>query len=499
MCRSKSTETVRLDHLSLEEDAIGVTFFKTKSDQEGKKTIAPRHCYSNPMKPTTCVFLALALYLACHPQLKSGKLFPGGRQRDRFGKCLSKMLGFKVTKKGKRKSKAIGTHSIRKGAATYACGGCTGGPSIVSVCLRCGWSLGNVMERYFRYESAGDQYLGRVMAGLPLNKSDFAVLPAHFSNNNDPIVKGAIGAVFPGLANDEQLQGVLAYCLAALVHHHDLFTTKMPNHPLMSTVLFTHGSMYNLLTPLVNISFESDVIKATGIPPHVELYRQLTKNHNAIVALPNQVAERVKEVIEEKGVAAGNITKDLLQTMLDNSLQNFASSARLIQQPSEIAVEEQRSWSRFDWGGAFHFLPQDFEFPKVELLTAWRLWWLGNQRLKYIPYKQIKNVDLSNKSRRVLTDWRWLMNHMTKCAEDSIQKKIKKPTVEEIHNLFPHATKCLESLKCHTVHNRPRRWEQLTVLTVVKLYRELLGPSFSRPVNSRRKRKRGDDPEADII
>ena len=113
MCRSKSTETVRLDHLSLEEDAIGVTFFKTKSDQEGKKTIAPRHCYSNPMKPTTCVFLALALYLACHPQLKSGKLFPGGKQRDRFGKCLSKMLGFKVTKKGKRKSKAIGTHSIR--------------------------------------------------------------------------------------------------------------------------------------------------------------------------------------------------------------------------------------------------------------------------------------------------------------------------------------------------------------------------------------------------
>ncbi|KAG6941619.1 hypothetical protein JG688_00018572, partial [Phytophthora aleatoria] len=40
--------------------------------------------------------------------------------------------------------------------------------------LHCGWFLGGVQDRYFRYESAGDQYLGRVVAGLPLNSSAFA-------------------------------------------------------------------------------------------------------------------------------------------------------------------------------------------------------------------------------------------------------------------------------------------------------------------------------------
>ena len=35
MCRSNSTQTIRFDHLSCEDDAIGVTFFKTKTKQEG--------------------------------------------------------------------------------------------------------------------------------------------------------------------------------------------------------------------------------------------------------------------------------------------------------------------------------------------------------------------------------------------------------------------------------------------------------------------------------
>lgn len=72
-----------------------------------------------------------------------------------------------------------GTHSIRKGVATFAGSGSTGGPSIASVCLRVGWALGGVQDRYIRYEAAGDQYLGRVVAGLPLNSPSCAVPPPH--------------------------------------------------------------------------------------------------------------------------------------------------------------------------------------------------------------------------------------------------------------------------------------------------------------------------------
>ncbi|RHZ02616.1 hypothetical protein DYB37_012736 [Aphanomyces astaci] len=48
MARSKSTETIHLDHISLAEDAMGVTYFKSKTDQSGPKRRDPKHIYANP-------------------------------------------------------------------------------------------------------------------------------------------------------------------------------------------------------------------------------------------------------------------------------------------------------------------------------------------------------------------------------------------------------------------------------------------------------------------
>ncbi|KAH9165544.1 hypothetical protein AeNC1_018491, partial [Aphanomyces euteiches] len=56
MCRSKSTETITFDHISSENDAIGFTFHKTKTAQEGTKNKDPKHCFANPMNPF-CVFI----------------------------------------------------------------------------------------------------------------------------------------------------------------------------------------------------------------------------------------------------------------------------------------------------------------------------------------------------------------------------------------------------------------------------------------------------------
>ncbi|EGZ25291.1 hypothetical protein PHYSODRAFT_407414, partial [Phytophthora sojae] len=92
----------------------------------------PRHIYANPSQPDCCWVLALGLYLGSNPTLVPGKLFPGSNQKSRFCKTIGRMLE-------DTGEKAYGTHSIRKGVATYASSGSTGGPSIVSVCLRCGW------------------------------------------------------------------------------------------------------------------------------------------------------------------------------------------------------------------------------------------------------------------------------------------------------------------------------------------------------------------------
>ncbi|ETV72220.1 hypothetical protein H257_12693 [Aphanomyces astaci] len=109
-------------------------FFKSKTDQDGSKRRDPRHIYANPLQTHTCAFLALGLYLACNPMLAAGALFPGSSQRTRFGKGL-KLALIEDNPVG---SSEIGTHSIRKGAATFVSSGSTGGPLLVSICLRCG-------------------------------------------------------------------------------------------------------------------------------------------------------------------------------------------------------------------------------------------------------------------------------------------------------------------------------------------------------------------------
>ena len=74
----------------------------------------------------------------------------------------------------------ISTHSYRKGSASNAASGSTNGPPIVAICLRAGWKLGGVLNTYLCLENAGDCFVGRVAAGLPLLSPKFSVLPPRF-------------------------------------------------------------------------------------------------------------------------------------------------------------------------------------------------------------------------------------------------------------------------------------------------------------------------------
>lgn len=49
------------------------------------------------------------------------------------------------------------------------CAGFIGGPNVISMFLRAGWSVGEVQDRYLKYSDRGDQQCGRVAAGLDFN------------------------------------------------------------------------------------------------------------------------------------------------------------------------------------------------------------------------------------------------------------------------------------------------------------------------------------------
>ena len=87
----------------------------------------------------------------------------------------------------------LGNHSCCNGVATMIATGCTVLPPIVSICVREGWVVGGVKNKYPRIESAGDQHVGRCASCLPIVSINFAMSPLYFdfSGIEDDISKVA--------------------------------------------------------------------------------------------------------------------------------------------------------------------------------------------------------------------------------------------------------------------------------------------------------------------
>ena len=63
----------------------------------------------------------------------------------------------------------INSHRNCKGSATNAASGSTQAPPIVAICLRAGWHLAGVLNRYLSLENAGDQFVGQDCHCSPRN------------------------------------------------------------------------------------------------------------------------------------------------------------------------------------------------------------------------------------------------------------------------------------------------------------------------------------------
>ena len=168
IARCNSVATVLFRHISWENDSMVVVFPSHKGDQEGKSAL-PKHVFANPENPEMCPILALAIFVFTIGHRRSGSrtgLFTTdndeGSVESRFTKFLRSLMddneqalldfGMEV--------KELGTHSFRKGVATYLCG-MPGGPTAIAIYLRAGWSLGNVQQRYILAGDGGDQVCGR--------------------------------------------------------------------------------------------------------------------------------------------------------------------------------------------------------------------------------------------------------------------------------------------------------------------------------------------------
>jgi hypothetical protein len=439
--RSISVSQLRMCHLTWSNDALVIDLSRHKADQTGEK-ITPKHIFANPFEPHTCPILATALYLFSYSfrvdEDDKTKLFvkdPYNIFVKWFEVALQSIsnLGYSISD--------FGTHSFRKGVTTY-CSGFLGGPTVIAIFLRAGWTLGQVQDRYIGFSDGADQLCGRVACGLNFtNGEEFQVLPPCFIDNGHVLSPEEWEIVSPGYAQFPQaFKTVMPYLLASVVYHYDSFIMAKKDdgtlanisahHPIFNSPLFRSGLVPRLKLQLLPLNTTGACsisgMKASGIPPHVAdnaLIRKLSAQCVALEAkmdryhlenkteLPRNVSAAITEDFVVEGVQ--QMSKSQFREIIVEEIQSSMNSAfekYQIGNPSRGAAsgnDDSRDMDAVRQGLEYFMItadgyylwswdsklnrpvPRDFVFPRGNVQTLCDLFMFGIPSQRIMPFRKV--------------------------------------------------------------------------------------------------------------
>ena len=384
------------NHVSWENDSMIIVFPSHKGDKEGRNAL-PKHVYANPAEPAICPILSFAVYIFTRGYEREGSkmtIFAGDAE-SRFSKWLHNLCN---TNKDLLKNQGIdismiGTHSFRKGIASFL-SGTPGGPTAISIYLRAGWSLGPVQSRYILEGEGGDQVCGRAASGLPLTEASFANLPPHFlRSDGESLSAEQWEDVLPGYSTFYPLnfREVIPFLLASLVYHQPYLAqmqVTQPRHPLFLQRVWTNGTLLRLKDAVGAGCSRHPISKmtATGVPPHlvlankmVDMQRDMCDMKDQIIAKLEQLPEAMKQSLLANFQINGTvpITRNEMQEMISTSIDSLRgsieSSFQSLSQRNEnpVAAVAERvgpspvasNYTLWNWKGRLHPVPENFEFP----------------------------------------------------------------------------------------------------------------------------------------
>ena len=436
MARSASVDPLGFHNFSLGTDSIIGKYDDSKADKSGER-LSEKNIYANPFEWKMCFWTGLGVWCSLNSQRlsKSERLFlqtdvKEGTAATKFCEQISSIAGQHVEElKIHVNEKNFNPYGLRKGAATHAVSGTTAAPSIPAVARRGEWSIGSVLDVYWHFGSVGDQYLGRILAGLNPNHVSFASLPPHWTVANplaNEDIKKAIDMTFPGLfSKQKQIIPILLRCFACMIYHSKELVKQMhriPGHQFNKLAILHEPDLLRKLRELVTTDPTEDVLTtATGIPPHIELGIEL-KNANrtlaSLIAMTQNQSERViaaiNEAFESKAIESGQVTgqklKELLMEFRTSTLDVVSQkmtemfNARVGLQQGEIQNSVDSSAKKaaartnvFEYNGRWNAVPEHFKFPKADLNAGLRFWLKGQsvEGDKIVrPYRKIQLADL---------------------------------------------------------------------------------------------------------
>ena len=142
--------------------------------------------------------------------------------------------------------------------------------------------MGAIRDTYLRYEATGDQYVGIVIAGLPIYSWKFTILPPQI-----------VDCCFPSLP--EGLKYSARFLTASILYHLDEVMKHVPSsHPLLLAPFLTSTYIKEMIQKIrVDCAWDEDV--------DVEVYS---------TSITATEASNKKEVEEVSGELLGSISRN---------------------------------------------------------------------------------------------------------------------------------------------------------------------------------------------
>ncbi len=286
--RAEYLVDAKIDAVTVKEDAMLFDIGVTKTDQEGTKNIDhPWHVYSNSEDAYICPFVSVGRHLVANPNILAGKcaLFEGSGQYDRFNKTFLEIISHpkycdRLSALG-MPPENFGTHSIRKGAVTHISTGTTSCPPIASIFLRANWAMPGMLNRYIKFENAGDQFVGKCVSGRSRLTKEFAASPAYFdfstcsrveAEQNEKKIDNWIKSIMPDNAkSNDNVFALFKICLAALENKRSFLDKNLHSQSNFRASIFMvkRPPLLDFLEIKYPWNKTRSTPEITGIPPDV--------------------------------------------------------------------------------------------------------------------------------------------------------------------------------------------------------------------------------------